>query len=904
MNPIPESLFENFGFSNLTEIQKKASPIILQKKDCLVIAPTGSGKTECSVIPIFSLLKSSRKPGKIKALYITPLRALNRDVFRRITKYAHQSELSIEIRHGDTTQKDRKKITENPPDVLITTPETLVILLTQVKYLDALSELEWIIVDEVHELLSSERGTQLSLSIERLEFNSKLPLTKIGLSATVGNFEEAGKFVVGTKRKCEIVRDTSVRKYDVDVKYVDGTISDVAEKIVEHVSKLDLDSPILLFTNTRGESEFLASILKEKSTIPIELHHGSLSKEVREETEQNLREGKRGIVVCTSSLELGLDIGSVELVIHYGSPRQVSKLVQRIGRSRHNRNASAKGLIITNNSDDEFEAQAILQRIQEGSIEEQKIHDGSLDVLAHHLVGLTMQIGEISIDKAFDLIKRAYPFRNLKLEELVDVLDLLDSNYLIFFDRTKMTFWKKGRSFKYYFENLSTIPDILKFKVFDSVGKKIIGTLDQRFVGDYGDSGNIFVLKGSQWRILNVDEKSFTVNVEPFRGGGITVPYWEGENIPIDYRTARKVGNFRSKVRNGSLQLTNKTIEQLNFNEISEENNIVVESSRSQGSIVIHSCFGTKINSTLSTLLSSMLSSMLGSVVDSRSDGYRIALSSRSRISEKLFLEVLKDDYDLFSMVTASLTGTHNVNWRTWCVAKKFGIVGRGAVYERKSARFLYERYAKTALVQEALRELFHDKYDLKNTDKLLKEIRDDQIHVKWLEVDQFSKLAEPILDHTSKYYSSPANLDKGILDLVKARLEKTKHRLICARCGKWERVVETNEVKNILICPYCKGRQITATFYSDYDLPKIIRKKHEGKKLTNEEKHKVDRAWKVSSLVENFGKTAIIVMSGYGVGADTAARILRNMVDEEHLFKQIYEAERQYVVTRGFWDS
>lgn len=400
MTPIHESLFENFGFSNLTEIQKKASPIILQKKDCLVIAPTGSGKTECSVIPIFSLLKNSKKTGKIKALYITPLRALNRDVFRRITKYAHQSELSIEIRHGDTTQKDRKKITENPPDVLITTPETLVILLTQVKYLDALSDLEWIVVDEVHELLSSERGTQLSLSIERLELNSKFPLTKIGLSATVGNFEEAGKFIVGTKRKCEIIRDISVRKYDVEIKYVNGTISDVAEKIVEHVSELDLDSPILLFTNTRGESEFLASILKEKSTIPIELHHGSLSKEVREETEQNLREGKRGIVVCTSSLELGLDIGSVELVIHYGSPRQVSKLVQRIGRSRHNRNASAKGLIITNNSDDEYEAQAILQRIKEGSIEEQKIHDGSLDVLAHHLVGLTMQIGEISIDKA------------------------------------------------------------------------------------------------------------------------------------------------------------------------------------------------------------------------------------------------------------------------------------------------------------------------------------------------------------------------------------------------------------------------------------------------------------------------------------------------------------------------
>ena len=250
------------------------------------------------------------------------------------------------------------------------------------------------------------------------------------------------------------------------------------------------------------------------------------------------------------------------------------------------------------------------------------------------------------------------------------------------------------------------------------------------------------------------------------------------------------------------------------------------------------------------------------------------------------------------------LAGTHNVNWRTWCVAKKFGIVGRGAIYERKSARFLYERYSKTPLVQEALRELFHDKYDLDGSDEVLEKIREDKIHVKWIEVDQFSKLAEPILDHTAKYYSSPANLDKGILDLVKSRLEKTKHRLVCARCGKWERVIETNEVKSLLICPYCKGRQITATFYSDYDLPKIIRKKYEGKKLSNDEKHKFNRAWKVSSLVENFGKLAITVISGYGVGADTAARILRNMVDEEHLFKQIYEAERQYVVTRGFWDS
>ena len=897
--------FHALGFKQLTQIQIKAVPIIYQKKDTLVIAPTGSGKTECSVIPIFSHIKQSKKPGKIKAIYVTPLRALNRDVFRRIVCYAEKDGLSIEIRHGDTPQSTRKKISNNPPDILITTPETLVILLTQKKMLDALSELEWIVLDEVHELLGNERGSQLTISLERLQLNSKLELTRIGLSATIGNPEEAGKFVVGTKRKLRIIRDSSLRKYDVQVKYVNGTISDVAQYIIEYVTKLELQSPVLLFTNTRGESEFLASILREKSTLNIELHHGSLSREVREETENSLREGKRGIVVCTSSLELGLDIGSIELVIHYGSPRQVSKLIQRIGRSRHSKGSSAKGLIVTNSADDEYEANAILERIKQGSIEDQKIHEGSLDVLAHHAVGLTIQLGQVAVDKAFEIFTKAFPFRNLTLEDFYNVLDLLDSNYILFFDRENNILKKKSRTYTYYFQNLSTIPDILKFKVFDTVSKRIIGTLDQRFVGDFGDSGNVFVLRGLQWRILNVDEKSFKVNVESFRSGGITVPYWEGENIPVDYKTANKVGSFRSKVKNGKFSLLNNLISKFELDTIPDEKTIVVESLRRQGIVILHACFGSKINATLSALLSSMLSGRLGFLVESRSDAYRIVLSSKARISEKLLIDVLQDEYDLSVIVTASLTGTHNVNWRTWCVAKKFGVVGRGAIYERKSARFLYERYAKSPLVKEALRELFHDKYDLKNTEKILNKIRNNnEIPIKWFDVTQFSKIAEPILDKSTKYYSSPSNIDKGILDLVKKRLLKTKHRLVCVRCGKWEKVVETKDVKDILSCRYCKGRQITSTYYSDYDLQKIIQKKYSGKKITTDEKHKLDRAWKVSSLIENFGNTALVVLSGFGVGADTAARILRNMVGEDLLYKQIYEAERQYVMTRGFWDS
>ena len=207
--------FHSLGFEQLTDIQKKAIPIVCQKIDSLIIAPTGSGKTECSVIPTFSQIKETKSKGKIKALYITPLRALNRDVFRRIIKYAEYDDLSIQIRHGDTSQSLRKKISDSPPDILITTPETLVILLTQKKFLDALAELEWVIIDEIHELLASERGSQLSLSLERLQLNTSQKIIRIGLSATIGNIDDAAQFLVGTNKPCAIIQDESVRNYDV-----------------------------------------------------------------------------------------------------------------------------------------------------------------------------------------------------------------------------------------------------------------------------------------------------------------------------------------------------------------------------------------------------------------------------------------------------------------------------------------------------------------------------------------------------------------------------------------------------------------------------------------------------------------------------------------------------------------
>ena len=907
LDPVISKKFKSIGFETLTEIQRIAIPKILEEKNCLIIAPTGSGKTECATIPIFSKLKTRKILNKIKVLYITPLRALNRDVFKRIIHYAENEDLKIEIRHGDTTQANRKRIADNPPDILITTPETLVNLLSQKKHLEALSDLEWVVIDEVHELLASERGSQLSLSLERLQIKSKNEIHRIGLSATVGNPQEAGRFLVGSERKFELIHDTSLRNYDVDVVFVDGIMDDVAVEIIEYVKKQQITSPVLLFTNSRGESERLSSILKQKTSLNVELHHGSLSRQVREETEDILREGKSGIVVCTSSLELGLDIGSVELVIQYGSPRQVSKFMQRIGRSKHNRGDSARGLIITESADDEFEIQAIIERIKEGSIEEQKIHNGSLDVLAHHLVGLSMQVGNVPIEAALKLTKQAYPFRDITLEEFVDVLDILGNQNLIIFNEEK-TEYKKNNAFfatKYHFQNLSTIPDTLKFKVIDTIENKFIGTLDQRFVGDL-DKDQIFVLRGSQWRVLNIDEKAFKVNVLPIRSSKeIPVPKWEGVNIPVDYKTANKVGTFRTRVRNGSVKMMNDIVLNLDFIKMPDEKTIVIESHRlpQQSVLILHSCFGTKINSTLKVILETMLDASLASRVKSSSDAYRILLSVESKFTKKHITDVFSSNFDINEIMSVALKGKNDVTWKTFCVGKKFGFYDRGDVYVKNEVRYDFERNIDTPLVKEAFRELFHEKFDLEGTQRIIELIKQNKIEFDWIDVDKFSKLAEPVLDQTVMSYTNPASIDKEMLLKVRKRLLETKQRLICVRCGLWQRVVTANETQ-ILRCKYCKGQQITSTYEYDHELVKIIQKKHKGKKLTPDENKNFKRAWKVSSLLASFGKTALIVMAAYGVGPDTGARILKNRLedDDDYLIKQIIIAEKTYTLTRGFW--
>jgi ATP-dependent helicase Lhr and Lhr-like helicase len=907
---IEQLIIENFrkeGFESLTTIQQKALPVIARRVNCLLVAPTGSGKTEAAVLPVFTMLAHEKgSAGRIRAIYITPLRALNNDVMRRVIRYAQSEGLRIEIRHGDTTTLERKKIVENPPDVLITTPESLAAVLTSDKMLAALKGLQWVIVDEVHELVSNERGAHLSISLERLQAASSQHVARIGLSATVGNLKQAAQFVSGAGRKHAVLVDSARRGYDIDVRFVKGSLNNVAHFVTEYVKSNKVEGSILLFTNTRDEAEYLGTILKNQSEIKVDVHHGSLSKEMREETEHTLRSGSAGIVVCTSSLELGLDIGSVDLVIHYGSPRQVSKLMQRIGRSRHNRRSFAKGLVVTNNPDDEIEALAIIRRMKKGSIEEQKMHEGALDVMAHHLVGLAMQTDDpVKMDEAYDLVTRAHPFRNVSLFDVESCLDILASHNVIKYDRENRTYARKIKAYKYYFENLSMIPHVLKFEVIDSISKRRIGTLDQQFVGDYGEKGNVFVLKGSQWRILSVDEGRMVVNVEPLRGAAINIPYWVGEMIPVDIKTAEEVGIIRNQAAGGRIKLSTAIMQDTakSLKVIPDSENIVVESYSSRNMLMIHSVFGSKVNNTLASLLSTILSSQLGYIVESRSDAYRIMLTSSARMTQGRLEATLKDVYDLEPVIIAALTGTHNINWKVWMVAKRFGMISREAVYDKKVARMIYDRYSKTPVSAESIRELVHDKYDMAQTQQVLDGIKAGTIKIHWVEVTEFSDLAKTIIEHSGKMAGmTPLSVEKGVIELVKERLDKTKHRLVCIRCGKWERVMETKDVPEEVSCPSCRSRLVTATFWSDDEMSRIIRTRLAGGKLTPEQNHKFERAWKVASLVNNFGKKALIVLAGHGVGADTAARILRNYVDDEQVYRSIYEAERQYVITRGFW--
>jgi len=366
-------------FKEFNKIQELAIPKILSGKNTLIVAPTGAGKTEAAVVPVFSKILDIKEREEVKgilAIYVTPLRALNRDLLDRLYWWCENLNISIAVRHGDTVQSERVRQSKKPPEFLITTPETLQVLFLGKRLREHLKSVRFVIIDELHELLDDKRGVQLSLGLERL-VNFAGEFQRIALSATIGDLDLAGRFIFGY-RDFDIAYWYGIKRYDIEVFYPKITEEDLelskklgwSPKIVWSLRVikeiLDKHRSVLIFVNTREMAELLVSRFKKwLPDYPIEIHHSSLSREVRERNERLFKEGKLKAIIATSSLELGIDIGHVDAVIQYMSPRQVIRAIQRFGRAGHKLEEVSKGYIITMDPDDYAESLIIKKKVEE-----------------------------------------------------------------------------------------------------------------------------------------------------------------------------------------------------------------------------------------------------------------------------------------------------------------------------------------------------------------------------------------------------------------------------------------------------------------------------------------------------------------------------------------------------------
>jgi len=559
------------GFSTPTEPQRRAIPPLASGRNTLVIAPTGTGKTETAMLPVFDAIVQHREregpTAGFCALYITPLRALNRDMRERLEWWGERLDIAIDVRHGDTTQYQRRKQATDPPDVLVTTPETLQAMLTGSKLRTALSDVRHLIVDEIHELAASKRGAQLTIGLERLRLLSG-SFQRIGLSATVGDPDSVAAFLTGSRidnpeTERDEDRDYSIVEVDVGSRVefsvtnpeitpederLAGTLA-TTEEIASHVRTIrnivESHESTLVFVNTRQTAEALGSRFK-KLDAAIEVHHGSLSREVRVDVEDRFKSGELDALVCTSSMELGIDVGRVDHVVQYGSPREVARLLQRVGRAGHRHDQLSRGSIVTSHSDDTLESVAIARRASEGLVEPAGIHHGSLDVVANQVVGLVMDIGEVSGRRAYETVTRARPFHNLTETQFRDVLRELHSNRLLWLNEDADQLEKSGGTWQYYYANLSMIPDEESYEVHDMSSRTQVGTLDERFVVNFAAPGEVFIQRGEMWRINDIDEEEAKVNVAPIEDPSGEVPSWVGQEIPVPRAVAQEVGTIRT----------------------------------------------------------------------------------------------------------------------------------------------------------------------------------------------------------------------------------------------------------------------------------------------------------------------------------------------------------------------
>ena len=572
MNPLsvftPETRawFED-AFSGPTPAQTLGWPAIASGKHTLIQAPTGSGKTLAAFL--YGIDRLNREPGGgLRLLYVSPLKALNYDIERNLRGplAGLKSELRVAVRTGDTPQRERAEMLRHPPDILITTPESLYLMLTS-RARENLKGVQTLILDEVHAVAGTKRGAHLALSVERLQRLTDGPFQRIGLSATQRPLEEIGRFVSGA-REIELVDAGTAKQLDLQVVMPledmrepgtseglslgpgsEGQASIWPSIYPELLRLVQEHRSTILFVNNRRLAERLALRLNELAQSEIaRAHHGSLAREQRIEIEELLKAGEIPCLVATSSLELGIDMGAVDLVLQVESPKSVARGLQRIGRAGHELGAVSKGRIFPKFRADLLESAVVAERMLEVAIEETVIPRNPLDVLAQQIVAIAAD-EEIAVDDLHELVRGAYPFADLSRTQLENVLDMLAGRYAsdefaelrprIVWDRTAGVIRGREGVRRLAVTNAGTIPDRGLFGVHLVDGGGRVGELDEEMVYE-ARAGQTFLLGASTWRIEEITRDRVLVSPAPGVPG--LVPFWKGEGVGRPYELGQAIG--------------------------------------------------------------------------------------------------------------------------------------------------------------------------------------------------------------------------------------------------------------------------------------------------------------------------------------------------------------------------
>ncbi|MBI4170661.1 MAG: DEAD/DEAH box helicase [Candidatus Aenigmarchaeota archaeon] len=913
-----QKLVKEKGFIEPTLPQKMGIPAISSGQNVLIIAGTGFGKTEAAMLPFLDKISvENKKP--IALLYITPLRSLNRDLLDRLYWWGDKIEVDIAVRHGDTSQAERASQREAPPHCLIVTPETLQAILPGKIMREHLKNVKYVIVDEIHELVESKRGTQLAVALERLKELAG-DFQRIGLSATVGAPEIVAEFL---GKDVKIIRAETGKKYDIKVESPGISLKDKAraeelfigagtfarlrriyELIASHKS-------VLAFTNTRETAEVLSSRLRRlDKTLKQDVHHGSLSKERRIRSEQQFKKQELKSLIATSSLELGIDIGSIDLVIQYLSSRQVSKLIQRVGRAGHRVGEVSKGIILSGD-EDLFESTIIANMAMKKRLEKPRVHEAPLDVLTNQIIGILMDSYELQEDRIFNIITRAYPYRNLSQPEFSELLKFLETIHLAWLNKEVSSVKRRKKAFTYYFENLSTIPDKIQYRVVSVIENEPIGNLDEEFVAEHGKTGEKFVCSGRAWKVIQVVGNK--VMVEPIEDIESAIPAWEGELIPVPYEVAEEVGKLRRKIfqdfsaaaireqfhvdakaADSMIELIRK---QKASHTVPDDKNILIEDYNDF--IIIHCCGGSRLNNTLSRYLGALLTAETGVAVNIKSDPYRIMIQTLAKkdVVRKMLLEPKNAEQVIISALEKSSLFKN----RFLHVARRFGVIRKDARYDRININKIVQQYAGTPIYKEALREVIHDKLDIENALALLKRIQEEEIKVH--SEKGLSVLGELGLVHQFAEVMKPRMPEKEIFLAFRRRLLDTRVRLVCASCGGYNVMRTVKDVEDQPECPKCHSRLIAVVRKGQTNAAEIVKKKLKKKDMTKEELQAFQTIRRSSDLVIVYGRKAIEAMAGHGVGPQTAARILAMLhPTKEQFYKDILAAEKQFVRTKIYW--